>query len=110
MITRKTITIPIFDYRLSIIIYDQWDETKHLFDGGPEPRAIVKSYYGGAIVAINSTKETSMVHESEHIKNLIWEFIGYKPQEDNDEVDAYLITYIYNKISSVFYKHCKETI
>ena len=56
MITRKTITIPIFDYRLSIIIYDQWDETKHLFDGGPEPRAIVKSYYGGAIVAINSTK------------------------------------------------------
>lgn len=29
----------------------------------------------------------------------------YAPQEDNDEVDAYLITYIYDKITSVFYKH-----
>lgn len=31
--------------------------------------------------------------------------IGYTPQEDNDEVDAYLITYIYDKITSIFYKH-----
>lgn len=28
-------------------------------------------------------------------------------QEDNDEVDAYLITYIYDKITDVFYKHDK---
>lgn len=27
------------------------------------------------------------------------------PQRDNDEVDAYLLTYIYNKITQVFYKH-----
>ena len=32
-------------------------------------------------------------------------YIGYTPQEDNDEVDAYLITYIYDKITSIFYKH-----
>lgn len=38
-------------------------------------------------------------------KNSIWRYIGYTPQEDNDEVDAYLITYIYDKITSVFYKH-----
>lgn len=36
---------------------------------------------------------------------IIWRYIGYTPQEDNDEVDAYLITYIYDKIVSVFYKH-----
>lgn len=29
----------------------------------------------------------------------------YIPQRDNDEVDAYLITYIYKKIVDVFYKH-----
>lgn len=29
----------------------------------------------------------------------------FTDQEDNDEVDAYLITYIYDKITSVFYKH-----
>lgn len=37
--------------------------------------------------------------------NSIWRYIGYTPQEDNDEVDAYLITYIYDKITSIFYKH-----
>ena len=47
----------------------------------------------------------SIVHEAEHVKNLIWEYIGYRPQSDNDEVDAYLLTYIYNKIIDVFYKH-----
>ena len=26
-------------------------------------------------------------------------------QRRNDEVDAYLITYIYDKITSIFYKH-----
>ena len=45
------------------------------------------------------------MHEAEHVKNLIWEYIGYRPQADNDEVDAYLLTYIYNKITDVFYKH-----
>ena len=33
------------------------------------------------------------------------ENIGYEPQRDNDEVDAFLLTYIYNKITEVFYKH-----
>lgn len=36
-----------------------------------------------------------------------WEFIGYSPQVDNDEVDAYLLTYIYIKILEVFRKHDK---
>lgn len=47
----------------------------------------------------------SIVHEAEHIKNHIWQYIGYTPQRDNDEVDAYLLTYIYDKITQVFYKH-----
>lgn len=41
----------------------------------------------------------------EQIKNHIWQYIGYTPQRDNDEVDAYLLTYIYDKITQVFYKH-----
>lgn len=48
---------------------------------------------------------SSIVHEAEHIKNHIWQYIGYTPQRDNDEVDAYLLTYIYDKITQVFYKH-----
>lgn len=29
---------------------------------------------------------SSIVHEAEHIKNHIWQYIGYTPQRDNDEV------------------------
>ena len=46
-----------------------------------------------------------IINIAEHIKNHIWQYIGYTPQRDNDEVDAYLLTYIYDKITQVFYKH-----
>lgn len=26
MVTKKKMTVPIFDYRLTILIYDSWDE------------------------------------------------------------------------------------
>lgn len=54
---------------------------------------------------LRKTRGSSIVHEAEHIKNHIWQYIGYTPQRDNDEVDAYLLTYIYDKITQVFYKH-----
>ena len=47
----------------------------------------------------------AIIHEAGHIKNAIWRYIGYTPMRDNDEVDQYLVTYIYNKIVDVFYKH-----
>lgn len=105
MITQRKVMIPIFDYKLTIVIYDDWNETRHMFDDGPEPRAVTRHTYGAALVAINSKHGNSIVHEAEHVKNLIWDYIGYIPQRDNDEVDAYLITYIYKKIVDVFYKH-----
>lgn len=69
-------------------------------------RATFDNYVRGAsLVAVNSRRGSSIVHEAEHIKNHIWQYIGYTPQRDNDEVDAYLLTYIYDKITQVFYKH-----
>lgn len=105
MVTKKKMIIPIFDYKLTILIFDKWSEVEHLFDGGPEPRAITLSKYGESIVAVNSKKGSSIIHEAEHVKNSVWRFIEYTPMRDNDEVDAYLLTYIYNKITDVFYKH-----
>ena len=107
MITRRNVTVPIYGYKLTIVIFDKWEEVSHMFDGGPEPRAITDIWYGKALVAVNSKEETSIIHESEHIKNAIWEYIGYKPQLGNDEVDAYLLAYIYKKIKEVFIKHDK---
>lgn len=108
MITQKRMTIPIFNYKLAVIIYDNWDEVGHLdYDENRNypPKGFTKWQYGSALVAIDAKYGSTIVHEAEHVKNLIWEYIGYKPQADNDEVDAYLLTYIYNKITDVFYKH-----
>ena len=52
---------------------------------------VTKGWYGASLVAINSKRGSSIIHEAEHIKNSIWRYIGYTPQEDNDEdyVDTY---------------------
>ena len=109
MITKRKTIIPIFDYRLDIIIFDNWDEVKHVFDNGPEPKGITRTLYGRDIVGINASSKISIIHEAEHVKNNIWSYIGYRPMRDNDEVDAYLLTYIYNKIKYVYNIHREES-
>lgn len=111
MITQKKIQIPIFKYKLTVIIYDNWDEVKHL-DYNPRqrdkaPAGFTTWQYGASLVAIQKDKKSTIVHEAEHVKNLIWDFIGYEPHPTNDEVDAYLLTYIYEKIIEVYEKHIK---
>lgn len=108
MITQRKTIIPIFNYKLTIVIFDRWEELEGSIpqdemDTGAN--AITISAYGASLVAVNSRRGSSIVHEAEHIKNHIWQYIGHTPQRDNDEVDAYLLTYIYDKITQVFYKH-----
>jgi hypothetical protein len=108
MITQKRLIVPIFNYKLSIVIFDDWEEVKHLDyeeTRSYPPAGFTQWSYGSALVVIDAKRGSTIVHEAEHVKNLIWEYIGYRPQIDNDEVDAYLLTYIYNKITDVFYKH-----
>ncbi len=110
MITHKKINIPIFNYKLTIIILDSWEESKNKSPFQDEDlentRAItISNNVGGSIVAILSGCQSSIVHEAVHIKNNIWKYIGYEPQANNDEIDAYLVTYIYEKIMEVYRRH-----
>lgn len=108
MITQKKIIIPIFNYKLTIVIFDKWEECDKFLPANEmetEANAITIHKHGASLVAVNAERGSSIAHESEHVKNAIWRYIGYEPQRDNDEVDAYLLTYIYNKITDVFYKH-----
>ena len=93
---------------VAIKLYLKWEELEGSIpqdEMDTEANAITISAYGASLVAVNSRRGSSIVHEAEHIKNHIWQYIGYTPQRDNDEVDAYLLTYIYDKITQVFYKH-----
>lgn len=111
MITKKNMTIPIFDYKLTVLIFDKWEELEGIIPDEEldvSARAITISKHGASLVAVNAKCGSSIVHEAEHIKNNLWIHIGYNPQKDNDEVDAYVITYIYNKIVNVYYRHLDD--
>ena len=108
MITKKNMIIPIFDYKLTVLIFDKWEELEGIIPDeelNVSARAITLSRHGASLVAVNAKCGSSIVDEAEHIKNNLWIHIGYTPQKDNDEVDAYLVAYIYNKIVDVYYKH-----
>lgn len=110
MTTKRNLIIPIFEYKLTVIIFDDWEEITYLLsqeDANIEAKAETLSTYGASLVLVNSRRGDSIVHEAGHIKNAIWRYIGYEPMRDNDEVDQYLVTYIYAKIRDVFYKHNK---
>lgn len=111
MITKKNMIIPIFDYKLTVLIFDKWEELEGIIPDEEldvSARAITISKHGASLVAVNAKCGSSIVHEAEHIKNNLWIHIGYTPQKDNDEVDAYVITYIYNKIVNVYYRHLDD--
>lgn len=103
--------IPIFDYALTIVIFDKWEELKGLVPNEGlehESRAVTVYNENSALVAVNAKRGSSIAHEALHVVNRVWNFIGYEPQSDNDEVSAYLLTYIYEKITDVYYKHTKD--
>lgn len=111
MITKKKIIIPIFEIKFTIIIFDDWDEVSNLTEN---PSIKLRGFASSSLkdwsilVAINSKCGSTIVHEAEHVKNFIWSFICHTPSVENDEVDAYLMRYLYDKIVDVFYKHNKN--
>ena len=49
MITQKRMIVPIFNYKLGIVIYDEWDEVKHLDsdeDRNYPPKGFTRWRYG----------------------------------------------------------------
>lgn len=56
MITQKKIIIPIFDYKLTIVIFDKWKELNEFLPSeemSNEAKAITIDQYGASLVAVN---------------------------------------------------------
>lgn len=70
MVTQKKINIPIFDYKLTIIITDTWGEAENKFPihninlGSSRAVTFSNKDIGGSIVAVLSGCQSSIVHES----------------------------------------------
>ena len=112
MITKKVINIPIFRLKLKIIIVDEIKEAL-----GIEPNidteadsCVIDHNNGIATIIIASNDMSTIAHECLHVKNAIWNRIGYSPQVLNDEVDAYLLDYIMAEVLKVVEKHTNKTL
>ena len=109
MITEKSFILPIYDFKVEVAVFDNLKEAQDKFPDfiDESTKACTVEYFKTPKVKIivPSYKYSSMVHELEHAKNIVWKVKGYKPQEDNDEVDAYLLEYLYDKIDKIIRKH-----
>lgn len=109
MLTERNIQVPIWDFKVEVCVFDDLEEVKEKY-----PKYIESNFLACTLESIGCCKckliipsndYSSVVHELEHVKNLIWKAKGYKPQEDNDEPDAYLIGWLFNQVDKIIRKH-----
>lgn len=107
MVTKRTIKVPIYDYRVIIIVADTWEEAKEACPSlDCEGRAcVIEQENATSTIVIPPNQSATVVHECVHLKNCIWNYIGQVPMANNDEVDAYLVEYLFTEVSKVVAKH-----
>lgn len=109
MITEKSFIVPIYDFKVEVTVFDKLEEVQSKYSEfmTTETKACTVEYFNIAKVKliVPSYGYSETVHELEHTKNLIWKAKGYKTQVDNDEVDAYLLEYLYDKVDKIIKKH-----
>lgn len=109
MITETNFEVPIFHFKVEVVVFDKLEEARakypEFLPEGSDACTVEYVNVSRAKVIIPSKNYVCVIHELEHIKNLIWKVKGYIPQEDNDEVDAYLIEYLYERIDKIIKKH-----
>lgn len=110
MITKRTYKVPIFPNKIEVIIYDDINDVEKYRPDRKEYVSFCDSFPDGFIrIGISSDVGVSFItHEAHHAKSSIWEYIGYKPQSGNDEVDAYLIGWIAKIVIDLYHKHKKN--
>lgn len=107
MITKKVLKVPLYPCKIEILIYDNNDEIRK-FRGDVEYCSGFCDYYKDGYIRIaikSSSKNSAIVHECEHAKNFVFKYIEYKSDINNDEVDAYLIGWIADKVTKLYNKH-----
>ncbi|MDE5976933.1 MAG: hypothetical protein K2G70_00490 [Turicibacter sp.] len=109
MITEKNIQIPIWDFKVEVCIFDSLEEAQSKY-----PKFMTDGLLACTVeyldcskckLIIPSNRYSDVVHELEHVKNLVWKAKGYKPHEDNDEPDAYLIGWLFEQVDKLIRKH-----
>lgn len=105
MVIEKTFKLPIFGNKIKVVIFDNLEEIRNKYHIVGNPIGCTIEYADKAIIAIPSGDLFTLIHECEHAKNITMKYIGQIPNSDNDELDAYLLTYICDRAKDVMDKH-----
>lgn len=109
MITEKSFIVPIYDFKVEVSVFDNLKEVQKKYPEymkeGTSACTLEWEGYSKSKLIIPSYKYSTVIHELEHVKNLIWKAKGYKTCENNDEVDAYLLEYLYDKVDKIIRSH-----
>lgn len=99
---KKTINIPIYGVKLTMILDDDFSYVEKKYNLKPlKGRAVTieSSEYRHIVVAFVDKKYVgSIAHEVVHIKNYICLWCGAELDRENDEYEAYLSGYLYEQI------------
>ena len=112
MITKKNINIPILRVKLQIVVVDDIEEALEIDTNiNTEADSLVIDHNNGTATIVIASNDMSIIaHECLHVKNAVWNRIGYSPNPLNDEVDAYLLDYIMTEVLKVVEKHTNKTL
>lgn len=109
MITEGKFKDPIYEFTVKVVIFDDIKEVLDRYNG------IIDSSMSGCTIehigrprcelVIPCDRMSTVVHELEHLKNLIWKYIGYTSQPGNDEPDAYMMSFLFEQVEKILKKH-----
>lgn len=101
--------VPIWDFKIEVCIFDSITEAKDKYPEYMTTGITACTLEWGdtakAKIIIPSYSYPDIVHELEHVKNIIWKRKEYIPQRDNDEPDAYLMGWMFEQIEKIIKKN-----
>ena len=110
MVTNKKIQVPIYNFTIYVTVFDEWEEIKKYHKNDTEDEREGFTLINDTDVTklrlfVNVECPSCIMHEIIHIKNIIFDIICHNSNRYNDEPEAYLVQYLYEKIIEVYYKH-----
>lgn len=109
MITERKFKVPIYEFTVRVTIFDDIEEARSKY-----PRFMTGQVLGCTVeysdgsqchLILPSDNLSTVVHELEHAKNLIWKAREIKCIPDNDEPDAYMMGYLFEQVEKILRKH-----
>lgn len=94
---RKKFKIPIYDHYIHVILEDEIEECV-AYVHATDNKVLYAVFQRGKITP------SLIVHETVHLVNIIFKFKGITPTNTNDEPQAYLTEYIFDKLTETLNK------